>query len=59
MQVMNKCQYQDFFRFGIVGGGEVIRNDDYGFGKFSYAVHWELSNQQQDVLRDWLAASNK
>ena len=43
----------------IVGGGEVIRHDDYGFGKFSYAVHWDLSDRQQELLRDWLAASIK
>lgn len=43
----------------IVGGGEVVRHDDYGFGKFSYAVHWQLSTGQKDALRDWLAASNK
>jgi hypothetical protein len=43
----------------IVGGGKVIRYDDFGFGKFAYAVHWELNVNQKSALKEWLSARNK
>jgi hypothetical protein len=43
----------------IVGGGRVIRYDDFGFGKFGYAVHWELDVSQKTALREWMNARNK
>lgn len=43
----------------IVGTGEVVRDDDQGFGKQGYAVRWSLTDSQRQALLTVIRSSKK
>ena len=41
----------------IVGVGHVVRQEDYDIGKFGYAVHWNLTDEQRRSISNMIEVS--
>jgi len=43
----------------IVGTGEVVRDEDQGFGRQGYAVRWSLTDSQRQALMTLIRSNKK